>query len=669
MPPSPRHSPQDTHTVVLQPRRQIASRMAKNSLKQGRSVHSRGSPRGHPPPVRASHTGPSPQAPTTTYNYDQHTVQREGDLLVRFGIDTTFGRMVTRVLLFLMLFQPVYVALGMELEEPVTEAAVETSTEGSSAQSEGMGTVLPDGGDVAEQSKPETENVEPEDVVDESEPVTEDKVDADTESDKARDLELAEADSSVAEDSAVDEADVAEDTTAADDEATGAPASDDSEEADAASDSQTDSTDETSGTGVPSGEDDSVASSDAGADTTETDSSLGSGPEMDETSTGDVADTDPADAQSSSGSASGGGGGSSSGDDADSDTTATDPGSTGTDTGEEDTDDADAASADDQQEHGDGETSSSTATSTASTTAHTPGDRATSTDEVDGTEAISIAYDNTNKYTFGEGDCTLVADGEFYCVAEGPQTQVTGDPRVYAEKDREGDREIYYFDGIEVTRITNNSYDDFAPVFDEETKRIVWQAMINDRLQVMYHEIPTNTTRQVTTSRQNSSNPDIEGDIVVWQEWIETNWEVMVVDIDNGGGAFEPTQLTDNAVHDMFPQAYNGLITWQSERGTSWEVIVYDMRTKKKHTLEKNEDTKYENPRFVLLFDSKHENGDVETIGYDLDTGEMMELGTRARPIPEQPRTPRDEAPDALVREATTSAQTKIEGEADGTNG
>ena len=111
----------------------------------------------------------------------------------------------------------------------------------------------------------------------------------------------------------------------------------------------------------------------------------------------------------------------------------------------------------------------------------------------------------------------------------------------------------------------------------------------------------------------------------------------------------------------MFPAAYEDLITWQSERGDSWEVVVYDLHTGKQTLIEKDEDTKYENPRFVLLFDSKHENGDVETIGYDLDTGEMMELGTRSQPIPLEPLTPKDETPEALLREASTSTQIKIE--------
>lgn len=298
---------------------------------------------------------------------------------------------------------------------------------------------------------------------------------------------------------------------------------------------------------------------------------------------------------------------------------------------------------------------------------------ASTTDDVPPAQVDDIGTTTTrnasNRYVFGEGECTLVAEGEFYCIAGGPERQMAEDPRVYTERDREGDREIYYFDGVAVRRITNNSYDDFAAVFDEETQRIVWQANIADRMQIMLYDLPTNTTRQVTTGRMNSSNPDIRGDTIVWQEWVDTNWEVMLATVHDIGGEFTFERLTDNAVHDLFPQVYDNTATWQSERGRSWEIVVYDLATKKRTTLEKSEDTKYENPRFALLFDSRHENGDVETIGYALDTGEMMELGTKANPQPVIPTTPKQEIPDAPPQASASSTLLKVKSEGDTVTG
>lgn len=499
--------------------------------------------------------------------------QRHVDLAQQLGVYSFIGRVAVRTLIWLMVFQPVYVALGMELEELPTDTPVEEVTETSDAS-----------------------DVSAEEFSDEEE----------------GDIET---------DTPTEEQALPEDTT-----------SEETPDGIVEGDATSGETVETSAENTSEGDLD-------GEDTTPTDTDPGA-----ENDTGTDSDTN-----------------------ADTDSEASDTNNDESDTGDV-TDEGDSGTSDETSEETDADNTSEEGT--ASTTATSTDETASSSDEMlldDGLEGVTgIPQNSENAFIFSDGDCTLVAEGEFYCVRTDTPRIAGGDPRVYAEKDREGDREIYYFDGVEVHRITNNSYDDFAPVFDEATLRIVWQAMLNDRLQVMLHEIPTNTTRQITSSRQNSSNPDIEGDTVVWQEWVGTNWEIMMTDVDVQGGEYEIEQLTDNGVHDMFPQAYEDLITWQSERGTSWEVIVYDMRTEKTTALEKNEGTKYENPRFVLLFDSKHENGDIETIGYDLDTGEMMELGTRANPQPPAPASPKDEAPDALPREATTTLKIKEGGDDDG---
>ena len=628
MPPSNGYSPQNSHTVVLQSRCVNTSQISKNSSKQGHFVYARGSPPGPPPPIIQQGLHPPPRKPLRPPDDFPNKNISRNDLLVRFGIDSALGRMVSRVLIMLMLTQPVYVALGMELEDgtvvldaqedvtPVAEEVVAEEPEELLEEEEGVQEETP----VAEEDvsqevlSAEEEEVGSENVDEETEtPVNGDKdvvdeVEGDTE-------EGEEVEGEVAGDSTDEEEEGSELADDEQDEEAGDEVLDDTDGSDTGSSGEGDNTDEET--------DDSVTEN----DTTETGggSSGGGGSDDEEEDTDDVEEADEADEDVS-------------------DEVAEDVSESGEETEEVD----DEAEDIDGTETGDVEEGQD--------------------EEEDG--ATYVSQNPDSKYVFGEGDCTLVSDGEFYCVAEGPERQqMMGDPRVYSEKDREGDKEIFYFDGVEIQRITNNSYDDFAPMFDEETLRIVWQSMLNDRLQIMVHEIPTNTTRQITTSRQNSSNPSIAGDTVVWQEWVETNWEVMMTDVNNSGAEFEIEQLTDNAVHDMFPAAYDDLITWQSERGSSWEVIVYDLRTQQKHSLEKDEDTKYENPRFVLLFDSKHENGDVETIGYDLDTGEMMELGTKPAPIPLEPLTPKDETPEAVVREVSNESQVRIETDGDDGDG
>jgi len=520
--------------------------------------------------------------------------------------EKNFSRLAAKTLIWLLVFQPVYVAMGMELG-PSTPAQVETPTP------------------LNTETTPSIES----DVSFEPEQASEDDVVL---------SESATSDDTTQNEDASEAVDPEGETLETPEEETD-------------NSSSVETTEEGSETysNITDDADTDVEEQQSIDDTAEENL------EADVTDVDDSTDEPPQDVSGENGGGSSGGGSAN-----DSSTEETDDFEDSTDTpedttgGEEgDVDDATANSSDEAGDTG----SDDTVASSSDEVAQEGSEEVDSTTTEEG-EVVSV---NTieGSYVFNDGDCTVVADGEFYCVKKDVERLMQGDQRVYSKQDSEGDREIYYFDGMDEHRVTNNSYDDFAPVFEEDTLRIVWQAMINDRLQVMYHELPSNTTRQVTTARENSSNPHIADDTLVWQQWVGTNWEIMMSDVDNDGGPFDIEQLTDNAVHDMFPQAYDDVITWQRERGSSWQIIVYDKRTGKETALEKNEGTKYENPRFVLLFDSKHENGDIETIGYDLDTGEMMELGTKGRNVPEEPKTPRDETQDAIPREATSTAQLK----------
>ena len=650
----PRRASNAQHTIVLRSMRPTAPDALIIGPKQRHFSYARGSPPDPPQPVARGPTRPPFQPPDRRGAWQEEPTPREGNLLERFGVDSGPGRMVARVLVMLLLMQPVTVAFGMELESgtttPATIASVDDTT---TPASDGDAT------DVATPSFDETAQATTE-------------TNATTDAADSADVAATPTDDGTNSDAATDTtSSTTTDTT--DDLLTAVAAGGDtatdtlsSESDDATMSTSTDTDNVDTDTATTSKEDVAVASStDEGTEATTT--SATSTPDGDGT-----------------GSSSGGGSSDSTVDDTDTGTTTSpldDTASTTSATSSDEIVDTEATTTaatttdtTDTQEDIQEATSSASAVTeedTASTTelltdevqTAEASSTATTTEQVDATGTpVLIAQNPDSKYVFGEGDCTVVADGQYYCVTAGPETQVTGDPRVYAERDRDGDREIFYFDGTKVKRITNNSYDDFAPVFDEETGRIVWQAMINDRLQIMLYEIPTNTTRQITTGRENSSNPDIAGDTVVWQQWIDTNWEILMTNVHNHGAPFTIERLTDNAVHDMFPAAYDNLITWQSERAGSWEVVVYDLATGNRHTLEKSDNTKYENPRFVLLFDSRHDNGDVETVGYNLDTGEMMELGTRAKPQPVVPVSPKEKSPDALPREAASSTSTIKEG-------
>lgn len=111
-----RLSPQNTHTIVLQSKAATGAKIPEYRRKQSVSIGARGSPTSYVEPVVLALSRPPDKQQGARRAYSDDARIREVDLLVRFGIDSIAGRMVARVLLVLMLLQPVYVALGMELD-------------------------------------------------------------------------------------------------------------------------------------------------------------------------------------------------------------------------------------------------------------------------------------------------------------------------------------------------------------------------------------------------------------------------------------------------------------------------------------------------------------------------------------------------------------------------
>ena len=194
----------------------------------------------------------------------------------------------------------------------------------------------------------------------------------------------------------------------------------------------------------------------------------------------------------------------------------------------------------------------------------------------------------------GETECVSIGEGEFYCFNPNERPAPSGDigaAKAVARADHQGDREIFLVDGERTTQITFNDYDDLAPVYDDATRRLAWHAMVNDRLQIILHDRRTGETKQVTSGNYNSSNPHLFGGTLVWQSWIDNNWEIFVADrLDTDDPRV--IQLTDNQTHDMFPQVYDEYITWQAQTKDSWHVVVYDIEGEHYSYVEKNKEGK-----------------------------------------------------------------------------
>ncbi len=86
---------------------------------------------------------------------------------------------------------------------------------------------------------------------------------------------------------------------------------------------------------------------------------------------------------------------------------------------------------------------------------------------------------------------------------------------------------------------------------------------------------------------------------------------------------------------------------------------VYDRQTKEIETIADADGASLDNPRFVLVYDTKHENGDVETKGYDLRSGQVVPLSATPAPTPKELPDPEQTGEDRAFVQAPVSVKTK----------
>jgi hypothetical protein len=269
--------------------------------------------------------------------------------------------------------------------------------------------------------------------------------------------------------------------------------------------------------------------------------------------------------------------------------------------------------------------------------------------------AAHVYYSEADRYWFAENQCISVGDGSFYCTDASSVNVATAADDAYAALDAGGDKEIYITVDGGIHAITSNDFEDDAPYYDDASRSVVWHRLINGRYQIMAYDLKSETETQLTFGSENNMQSNRYGEVTVWQSWIDGDWDIVMDD------AGERTVLTENHTHDVSPVINGDYIVWQAYGNEAWQVKVYDRRTGITETIEEKAGGSIENPRFVLVYDAKLDNGDVETRGYDLESGDIVSLSAtpgRKKPVDiPNPETTGEER--ALIVPPTVSVKTK----------
>lgn len=247
----------------------------------------------------------------------------------------------------------------------------------------------------------------------------------------------------------------------------------------------------------------------------------------------------------------------------------------------------------------------------------------------------STPTDDSNRYQFGVNECVSVGDDSFYCNKESAQDTVSETNIVTSRVDANGDHEIYLQLEDKTHKLTDNTYEDLSPYFDVVTQTVVWHRLVDGRYQIIVYDVESEKETQITDTSSNNMQPTTANDYVVWQRWVDSNWEIILYD------GKEELQISHNAAHDVAPFIRGGYVIWSVTSGNTEKTVnVYEIETGLLNTIDDASGGHITNPRFVLVYDTTYDNGDIVTKGFDPKTGEVVPLSAIPAETPTNIPTP-----------------------------
>jgi hypothetical protein len=253
-----------------------------------------------------------------------------------------------------------------------------------------------------------------------------------------------------------------------------------------------------------------------------------------------------------------------------------------------------------------------------------------------------------NYYQFSKQSCIAVGDGAYHCTNK-EASDIDNQSVVYSGAGADGSMEIFLKTTKgKVRQITENVYDDTSPHYDPESMRVVYQRLVDGRYQIVLYDIMDEKETQLTFSKTNNMEPKISDAGIVWQAWDGNDWEIMLFD-----GSYTE-QLTDNDVQDVAPVIQDGYVLWNVLGGSEQQARVYSLDTKETTSIQGYEGGSIINPRFVLVYDTEYENGDVVTQSFDPSTGLSEPIA--AKPAPNPVNIPEND-PTGEIRALITSGK------------
>ena len=239
---------------------------------------------------------------------------------------------------------------------------------------------------------------------------------------------------------------------------------------------------------------------------------------------------------------------------------------------------------------------------------------------------VTKFVNNDNLYTFNKNQCVSVGNGTYHCSTEA-ETIKNNNEQVFSSQGEHGNFEIFMQTSDGLKQLTDNYFEDTAPKYDTKSERLVWQRLIDGRYQIVIYSLQSKEEKVLTSGSKNNMEPAVSGENIVWQAWDGNDWEIMLFD----GSKIK--QITNNEVQDIGPVVEDKFVVWTVVGDKEQVAQVYSLETGTIKDIADNEGGEIKNPRFILVYDTKFDNGDIITRGFDPETGISTSLAATPAPV------------------------------------
>ena len=164
----------------------------------------------------------------------------------------------------------------------------------------------------------------------------------------------------------------------------------------------------------------------------------------------------------------------------------------------------------------------------------------------DGNDSEIFLYDGITTTQLTDNDSV-----DFFPFVSGNNVVWTGG----SSSDDDSSTEVFFYDGKNTIQLTDNDFLDFA--ISISGNNVIWFGNDGNDSEIFLYD--GTTTTQLTDNEINDSNPRISGNSVVWEADDGNDSEIFLYD------GTTTTQLTDNEINDSNPQISGNKIVWEAD--------------------------------------------------------------------------------------------------------